>query len=151
MHVQSYGNSFENYGNDEIFEENSTPSPNTPGFSPKKRAFSIFEQERKTRGFSMKPANKYERDDVMIVSWNAPLHYLNRESFRFGVIKKTGGLNPRKLVIQGEDNKTMDTMETSNMSDPETLETSASVNNVQIEVKNQKKVLILELNVPFSD
>ena len=44
-----------------------------------------------------------------------------------------------------------DTMETSNMSDPETLDTSARVNNVQIEVKNenenQKKVLILELNV----
>merc|ERR1712032_889715 len=50
---------------------------------------------------------------------------------------------------KGESNKTL---ETSNMSDPETLETSASVTDVVLDVKAANgKVLILELNVPFSD
>lgn len=56
----------------------------------------------------------------------------------------------------GEDNKTIEsdnqTMETSNMSDPETVE-NGSVKEVVLTVDRsmKRRVLILELNVPFSD
>lgn len=165
MHVQEFPEIEENNEDVEVFDENSTTTPKyTPVISdspkairfstspPKTRAFSITEQPKQKRPkFAMKTANTYIQDAIMIVSWNAPLHYLNREAFRYGVIKKTGGLNPRQLDEQvGEDNKTL---ETSNMSDPDTFETSASVKEVALDVKSASsgKVLILELNVPFSD
>ena len=109
---------------------------------------SVFEQPRIKRSpFSIKSANNYIQEQIMIVSWNAPLHYLNRESFRAGVIKKTGGLNPKKLQNLGEDNHTM---ETSDLSDPDSLETSISVKDISVDVQKsttESKVLILELNV----
>jgi MFS superfamily sulfate permease-like transporter len=154
MHVAQFD---EEEDEEDVFNENSTSpdvsaAPKAITFPVKTRGFSIVEQPKKIKPrFSMKAANTYIQESIMIVSWNAPLHYLNREAFRYGVIKKTGGLNPRQLDEQvGEDNKTL---ETSNMSDPETLETSASVNEIVLDVKSvgSGKVLILELNVPFSD